>query len=341
MDRYNIDNHKLMYHPHEVSKWHKGESIAPIYVEISPTNLCNQSCSFCGIDFLKQKSHWLGAIELKKELKAMARLGVKSVMFAGEGEPLMHPDIIGMIMYAYKCGLDVALTTNGTLLDLPMARAILPYLTWLRVSINGASRETYKKVHGKDDFERVCDNIQNAKSLGLVCTIGMQFVVLPENDLELRMAANLAIDLEADYLSFKPFSQHPQMESKKYKGLKYGDFLMDSMQDIVASLPNFDIIYRKQAFEACNKGVKGTHLCYACSFWAYIDSLGNVWSCSVWIGVGAFYKGNIYRDEAKDTWKSPKVQAIPAGDCRINCRMEQVNKYLHNLTNGVRHENFI
>ena len=42
-----IEGHKLMYHVDEVSRWLKGDVVAPIYVEIGLINSCNHNCVFC------------------------------------------------------------------------------------------------------------------------------------------------------------------------------------------------------------------------------------------------------------------------------------------------------
>lgn len=49
---YDIDSHKLMYHPHTVSQWLDGVNVYPIYVEVSPSGACNHRCSFCALDFM-------------------------------------------------------------------------------------------------------------------------------------------------------------------------------------------------------------------------------------------------------------------------------------------------
>ena len=47
----------------------------------------------------------------------MGNGGVKSIMFAGEGEPLLHPDIADMVNYAKQCSIDSSFTTNGVRLS--------------------------------------------------------------------------------------------------------------------------------------------------------------------------------------------------------------------------------
>ena len=75
-----IEGHKLMYHVEEVSRWLKGDKIAPIYVEIGPVNSCNHKCAFCALDYLKSKGAALDKDVLIDNLKDMAEFGVKSIM---------------------------------------------------------------------------------------------------------------------------------------------------------------------------------------------------------------------------------------------------------------------
>ncbi|MDO8528374.1 MAG: radical SAM protein, partial [Nanoarchaeota archaeon] len=81
-----ISNHKLMYHPKRVYEWNEKGDCYPIYVEIGLTNLCNHKCIFCALDFLKHEGNFIDREVMLKALKEMGEKGVKSIMFAGEGE---------------------------------------------------------------------------------------------------------------------------------------------------------------------------------------------------------------------------------------------------------------
>lgn len=89
-NNYHIDGHKLYWHLERLMAWQTGELIAPIYIEISPVSFCNHRCLFCGLDFAQGDRLSLDTEATCHSLQEMARLGVKSVMFAGEGEPLLH-----------------------------------------------------------------------------------------------------------------------------------------------------------------------------------------------------------------------------------------------------------
>src|ERR1035437_6949238 len=110
-DKFNIDGHKLHLHPERVAQWLVDPvNTYPIYVEISPVGHCNHRCSFCAVDYVGYKPESLDADVLADRLYEMGRLGVKSIMFAGEGEPLLHKDIGSLIEYTRHVGIDVALT---------------------------------------------------------------------------------------------------------------------------------------------------------------------------------------------------------------------------------------
>lgn len=80
-----MDSHKLIYHPHRVSEWLKGENIYPIELEVGLTNACNHRCIFCAVDYTGYKPTVMDGEVLKKRLREFAEKGVKSIIYAGEG----------------------------------------------------------------------------------------------------------------------------------------------------------------------------------------------------------------------------------------------------------------
>ena len=89
----------------------RARRMAHRYAEISPYGGCNHRCTFCAPDFMGYQPVTLDAAVLRVRLQEMARLGLKSALFAGEGEPCLHREIGSLITEAAACGLDVALTT--------------------------------------------------------------------------------------------------------------------------------------------------------------------------------------------------------------------------------------
>lgn len=355
MDEYRIDSHKLMYHVERVHQWLQGALIYPIYMEASPSGACNHRCTFCGLDFMGYKPRFLDAKVIEERLGEMAGLGLKSIMYGGEGEPLLHKELARLIEFGKKAGLDNALTTNGVLLDANLAERILPCIEWIKVSINAGTPETYASIHRTKarDFDTVIDNVAAAadikKKHGYKCTLGMQMILLPENRHEARSLAITARDAGADYLVIKPYSQHPLSHTTVHKGVKYEKDVSQPEDLSDLSSPTFSIVVRAHAMKKWDLGKLSFRRCFALPFWSYVDSSGNVWGCSCFLGDDRFLYGNLIENSFEEIWAGERrrasvrwvEEALDASKCRVNCRMNEVNKYLWDLKNAPGHVNFI
>ncbi|MDD4910535.1 MAG: radical SAM protein [Candidatus Omnitrophica bacterium] len=354
MDTYRIDSHKLAFHPERVADWLNGRDIYPIYVEIAPCGSCNHRCMFCALDYLGYKPVFLETSALKKFLTDISRRGVKSIMFAGEGEPLLHKDIAELIAHAKAGGLDISITSNGVLLSKDIALKILPHLSWFRISLNAGTRKTYAAIHGTkpEDFDRVIDNIKEAagekESRGHRCTLGVQFLLLNENYDEVTTLAGILKEIGADYLTIKPYSQHPSSINRLKTDLDYGKllFLENELKKYVDD--DFRVIFRKRTMLKIDQE-KTYRKCYGLPFWAYLSSKGDLYACSAFLGDERFRYGNIYKEGFEDIWKGEKRKKVKEmmdkkwriEDCREVCRLDEINRYLWDLKNPPEHVNFI
>ena len=355
MDKYRIDSHKLIYHPGRVTDWLAGRDIYPVYAEISPSGACNHRCSYCALDFMEYKPRFLNTRTLKTRLKEMAGLGLKSAMFAGEGEPFLHPDMAEISVHANKCGIDTSFTTNAVMMTPAVIEKILPTTSWIKVSINGADPVSYSQIHrcSPGDFRKVFENLGYAASLkkkkGYACALGMQLVLLPENAHGAVELARKARDAGMDYLVIKPYSQHPQSITDKYRKIRYADFKQLAADLEHINRPGFSVIFRQNTMQKWDEGCRPYNRCLALPFWTYIDAGGNVWGCSMFLGKKEFLYGNIMDSSFKKVWQSEKrkrslrmvAKNLDTTKCRINCRMDEVNSYLWDLKHPPAHVNFI
>lgn len=350
-DQYGLDSHKLQYHPQRIADWQAGENIYPVYMEVSPSGMCNHRCRFCALDFMGYKKRFLETENLLARFSEMGALGVRSIMFGGEGEPLLHKDIGRLTLGAFNSGIDVAFTTNAVFLKPELAREILPATTWVKVSINAGTAPTYGAIHNTKaaDFDRVIANMEKAAALkkenGWSCTLGMQILLLPENVHEVSLLAEIARDIGMDYLVVKPYSQHPLSETKGYAEVSYADVHFDPA---AFSTDTFQVIMRRQAMESWDQKSRSYDRCLALPFWSYLDSAGNVWGCSMFLGDEKFLYGNINAQTFQEIWQGQQrqqslnyVATMATDECRINCRMDQINTYLWGLQHPPEHVNFI
>ena len=354
-DEYAIDGHKLVFHPQRVAQWmearddwEKARDVYPIYVEVSPVGACNHRCKFCAVDYIGYQPVRLDADILKQRLLEMGSLGVRSIMFAGEGEPLLHKQISEIIETTASAGMDSALTTNGTVVRDEFIDRALPHISWIKTSLNAGTAETYAAVHRTraEDFQTVKKNLKrlvdarNAHQLD--CTLGAQILLLPENRHEVEELAKACRDeIGLDYLVVKPYSQHLFSETREYERISYrGDL---RLEESLAALEtrDFNVVFRARTMQKHSlQDDQPYQQCHATPFfWAYIMATGDVYGCSAFLKDPRFAYGNINDNGFAAIWGSEarRQNFISLGgdfdirQCRKNCRMDEINRYLDKL----------
>jgi radical SAM protein with 4Fe4S-binding SPASM domain len=98
----------------------------------------------------------------------MEQLGIKRVTLHFYGEPLLHPKIIEMIIYAKEHSLITHIDTNAILLTEEMSRKIIESdLDSIQFSFHAFTQEQYKETYGVNSFNTVIYNIKKFYELKL------------------------------------------------------------------------------------------------------------------------------------------------------------------------------
>ena len=347
-----IDSHKLIYHPATVARWMKGENIYPIELEIGLTNACNHRCIFCAVDYTGYKPERIDADMLKSNLSELSAKGLKSVIYAGEGEPLLHTDAFDIINYTKSVGVDAAVSTNGVLLTAEASRECLKSLTWIRFSVAGICNDTYDKIQqGKSgDLDKVLVNMQEAvrvkRDQNLTTTLGVQLLLLPDNKDEIVEMGQRLKEIGVDYFTIKPFSQHPQ--SQHILQVDYKEMLELENQIKGLETEEFKIYFRAHAMKKLESKRCYKH-CWALPFMVYVDAKGNLWPCIVFMGKEELKYGNINESSFVEIWEGNHRKEIVKyfmnmnleENCRELCRLDEMNRYLNKLKYPGEHVNFI
>ena len=128
----------------------------PAYVNVDPTHRCNLQCACCRwhsplLDktLLDQSLERDLSPEVFRRFCAEARgTGTQTVQFVGAGEPLLHPDIAGLLGTAKAFGYRTLLYSNGLLLDEPTVRMLVAArLDVLRVTLGDTTAEQFDLKH--------------------------------------------------------------------------------------------------------------------------------------------------------------------------------------------------
>lgn len=140
----------------------------PKSLNIEVNNTCNQRCVFCPFHGAYAPKHLAPAVlevDFVKSLLKQARnlgIGEKEVGFYLAGEAFLYPGLTEIIAYAKEIGFRyVFLTTNGALATPEKMRKVIDAgLDSIRFSVNAPERKIYEEIHGRDDFEKVLENIR-------------------------------------------------------------------------------------------------------------------------------------------------------------------------------------
>jgi MoaA/NifB/PqqE/SkfB family radical SAM enzyme len=126
---------------------------ACLYIEI--TNRCNSLCETCPRTFITREPlcdiTWENFQHVVDSNPAMNR-----AVLHGIGEPLMHKELLRMIRYLKARNVYVLFNTNAVLLHRPMQEQLIEAgLDELRISLDGATPETYFKIRGIPALDKV------------------------------------------------------------------------------------------------------------------------------------------------------------------------------------------
>jgi len=115
------------------------------------TNACNLTCAHCrrGAPSDVPSPAELSTAEATSLIDDIAALGARVLVLSG-GEPLLRNDILRLASHAARAGLQVALATNGTLLDQRTAEAIRHSgVARVSVSIDAAEPAEHDRFRGR------------------------------------------------------------------------------------------------------------------------------------------------------------------------------------------------
>lgn len=139
-------------------------------LRLSVTDRCNLRCSYC---MPEAAYRWLPMAQILtfEEVSSLVdrfiALGVRKVRLTG-GEPLVRRDLASLVrLLADKPLEDVALTTNGVLLEAQLADLQAAGLRRLTVSLDTLSAERFERLSHRDSHHRVLAGIDAAARSGL------------------------------------------------------------------------------------------------------------------------------------------------------------------------------
>ena len=192
-------------------------------LRISVTDRCNIRCFYC----MPETAHFLPHAEvltydeIVRFARIVAQMGVKKLRLTG-GEPLVRAELPRLIkMLSAVPGIrDIALTTNGILLNEHAQELKDAGLQRLNISLDGLSEETFHSISRRKGLDRVLNGIFAARRAGFegirlnaVAIRGItEAEIIPlgrfarEHGMEMRFIEFMPLDAEGNWQTEKVLS---------------------------------------------------------------------------------------------------------------------------------------
>lgn len=330
-----------------------GIPVPPAQAHLIATNKCNHNCRFCayrseyGIsNELFDRSSEIDRDRGLRLIDELAGAGVSAINFTGGGEPLVHPNFSEFCQKVHDTGMKFSIMTNGTLLH-TIDPELLSKASWIRVSIDAASEETYRHV-------RRCNNDLDDLMLNLVrlqryfSTVesppifGAGFVVTEDNYTEVgdfvRMVDHISLDNCRVTASI--------LKNDLEKHQKYVDDVVYLMEEVKEEVSDdfhiFDLFSNRKAdLEQTSPEYK---TCYYSRLVPYIAADLNVYCCCILAYTERGCIGSLKNKSFQSLWYKDgfdKLMSIDARECPM-CMFNNHNRFInYMLDDDSEHVEFI
>lgn len=187
------------------------------YLRLSLTERCNLRCFYCmpaeGIQ-LSPKDDIMRAEEIISIAKTFVQLGINKIRLTG-GEPLVRKDFEFIARELNNLGVQLALTTNGILINEYLNLFEEINLNKINVSLDTLQEEKFGKITRREYFGRVTQNIESLIAKGIHPKINV-VLIRGVNDDEIIDFIHLASkwNTTVQFIEFMPFKGNKWDNSK-------------------------------------------------------------------------------------------------------------------------------
>lgn len=349
MNRMILDGHKLLWHRERVEAWLRGERMAPITIDCALTRRCTYRCVYCYGQLQANDEKKITRDVIFRFLDDAAEIGVKAVSFVSDGESTCSPHLYDAILRGKTNGLDIALGTNGYLLEDDRLEEILPALTYLRFNISAAAPERYAEIHGckTSCFNKVINTVKNCidlkKKNNLNVTLGLQMVLLPGFKNQIIPLAKLGKELGVDYFVIK----HCSDDENHTLGIDYSKYFgLIRLLKKAESYSESNYLVKAKWSKILSRGKRKYSRCYGPAFIMQFSGSGLVAPCGMLFNrkYKKYHIGNIADTSFKKIWQSERYWEVidfigsekfdARTMCGSLCLQHKVNEFLWDLKNG-------
>lgn len=330
---------------------------APINVEIDLSNRCSLGCEWCHFAYTHTRGPLAGSAKpagavpggdlmdtalAYSVLSQLAEQGVRSITWTGGGEPTLHPAFDELVRHAAAERLPQGLYTHGGHIDKHRARLLKQASSWVYVSLDAADAAAYHAAKRVDRFDRACDAIRLLAAADGPATVGVGYLVTEQNLAQAGRAAELARELGADYIQFRPTIRYQQTAPGiPAEGRGWvAEAIRDVLRPLATDQPGFVVVDLERFGSYAQWAGHGYDRCHWSALQTVITPNGKVWACVNKREHPEAEIGDLTVEPFRRVWWRHRAVSVD-GDCRVLCRGHVANTAVEEMLRSRPHAEFV
>ncbi len=347
---------KLLWHLDTLAAMRRGHRPPPVNVEIDLSNRCSLGCEWCHFAYTHTRGPLAKSEKLrdripggdlmdtelaKSIISQLADSGVKSLIWTGGGEPMLHPDFDDIIAHAARriYQIQQGIYTNGVHIDGDRAKLIREWFTWVNISLDATEPGEYEAVKGVRAFGQVCDNTERLAQTPGGAVLGVSFLVTQANAVNIPQMVTLGRQLGADYTYLRPTILYDMAApSELAEDTAWIDDALPALEEAGAEP---DVIVDAERFRLYRDwGGHGYDMCHWAGLQTCITPNGKLWTCVNKREHPAALLGDLSEEAFATVWGRHGTPAVD-DNCRVMCRGHLGNMTMANMMSKPPHAEFI
>ena len=274
----------------------------PQYVQLYPTDRCNQKCAFC---FNRRQSrNGDMSYDLARDLLDMlSRHRISSLDIMG-GESFLLSWMPEYLRDVIRRGIRVNISTNGSIPEvMTKLGGLTPEVINIGVSLEGSRADIHNPLTRSRNFAKTVESIRNLVSLGLDPLVKTVVNLQNRNDIQSLIDLLKSLGVGRYYLIHMDlFSRDPEDRSQTMGFVEFMRFFETTRAQ------NPEVLVNKVHASCFEKASLSPHVrCAGGVKKLAVMPDGSVYPCNLLQGVPDFLLGNIFTNDLHEVWADSRL----------------------------------
>lgn len=371
MDQYSPS--KALYQVDRIKQLQQNKPIAPTLLQVDLEAYCGDNCNFCS--YRKEEGYndnMLILIQAEKDdrnqfkpigkpshesglskgyavkiPRMMKEAGIPAIELTGGGEPTIWHAFDLLLDNLIREGIEIGLVTNGSNLSDSRIEALAKGALWIRFSMDSSNAQVHKIIHRtpNTDFDRRINNIrklvQKKRELNSNLTIGISFIINPENLLDILDSVQFYKKLGVDNIRYSWMYDRSGNAGLTEAQVESCKRMLKNIKTLWET-ETYKILFEEGRIDLYSKPNIDFDCCYMQRFVWALGANYLVYPCCIVKYMPNMEVGDIRVNTLKEIIESSheKMNGLDVKKCPP-CWLRQRNKVMAQAIEKPKHENFI